>query len=77
MHAECAECIMCMQGVRVITNQIAFKYVIRRAMGPFSPPHMPAQSIAGSSVESSGEALWTEPFRTKYLRMFCMYIMRM
>ena len=31
-------------------------------MGPFSPPHMPAQSIAGSSVESSAEALWTEPF---------------
>ena len=31
-------------------------------MGPFNPPHMPAQSIAGSSVESSAEALWTEPF---------------
>ena len=46
-------------------------------MGPFSPPHMPAQSIAGSSVESSAEALWIEPSRTKYLCMFCMYIMRM
>jgi hypothetical protein len=46
-------------------------------MGPFNRPHVPIQCIAGSSVESSGEALWTEPFRTKYLRMFCMYIMRM
>ena len=29
-------------------------------MGPFSPPHMPAQSIAGSSVESSARS---SPFR--------------
>ena len=46
-------------------------------MRPFNSPHVPIQCITGSSVESSGEALWTEPFRTKYLRMFCMYIMRM
>ena len=47
-------------------------------MGPFNPPHMPAQSIAGSSVESSAQRLSGQsPSVTKYLYMFCMHIMRM